>query len=542
MQTVESTALIVNAVTGGYQAMAQELLFGSQHPDREYPILHGDTSTGSLAVNMTGERANERMLANVYTEKKIEELAELTLNIVATNCWQGSKASACRAFKPLTPEELRELDIQIRENILRPDDQGYVVAPQHVFLSPGGSVILSVPYEVTAHELEWCFVTAIQTTDPESEIKMSAKARAPKRLILGDVYDVSMGTAGRILTREEVLELIDQLRRGILRGGERASAFRSIITADEPEARDFALDELRGSAAGSANGGGRGGRGGGGGGGGGGRGGGGGGGGGNNQDRRPQVLHQIGVNSPPSYWEVVVEFIGDSKDEVRNEAAVALEQLAAPKSYRSISSALRKEKVVEIEKNLLRALGATGAEEKSARSMLLKVAKKDREALLRVNAIVSLGYLLRDEEVVEFLTETFRSGEPREQAAAAIAMGLSREEEWLSVLDPKSAAAEEGDEEAEADPLDLDEEVAAAVEAAKRVLTDGGLAPLESPVTETAEDELRRERLFGGGGGRGGEGARGEDGGGRGGGGRGGGRGGGGDDPEDETANPDARR
>ncbi len=54
VQTVESTALIVNAVTGGYQAMAQELLFGSQHPDREYPIMHGGTGGANLSVNMTG--------------------------------------------------------------------------------------------------------------------------------------------------------------------------------------------------------------------------------------------------------------------------------------------------------------------------------------------------------------------------------------------------------------------------------------------------------------------------------------------------------
>lgn len=482
-----------------------------------------------VAVNMTGERANERMIADVYTEKKIEELAELTLNMVATNCWQD-RASACKAFKPLTSDELRELDVQIRGNILRPDDQGYVVAPQHIFLAPDGSVILSVPYEVTVHELEWCFVTAIQTVDPEAEVSMSSKARAPKRLILGDVYDVSMGTAGKTLTREEVLELIDQMRRGTLKGEERASAFRSVITADEAEARDFVLDELRGSASGAAKGGGRGG-------GRGGRGGGGGGGGGNNQDRRPQILHQIGVSSPPSYWEVVAEFIGDSKDEVRNEAVVALEQLAAPKSFRVISGALRKEKVIEIEKNLLRALGATGADEKSARATLLKVAKKDREGLLRANAIISLGYLLRDEEVVEFLTETFRAGVPREQAAAAIAMGLSREEEWLVVLDPGSVTVEEGEEAPE--PLDLEEEVADAVEAAKKVLSDGGLNPLARPVVEIAEDELRRERLFGGrgGGGRGGEeggrGGGGGGGGGRGGGGRGGG-GGGGEDPEDQ--------
>jgi len=496
-----------------------------------------------VAVNMLGERANERMLADVYTESKIEELSKLTLNLVASNCWQEDKTSVCKAFRPLTLEELRELDFQIRENILRADDQGYVVAPQHIFLSPQGSVILSVPYGITEHEMEWCFVTAIQTVDPDADVKMSAKARAPKRLILGDVYDLSMGRAGRTLTRDEVLELIEQLRRGALRGEERTSAFRQVITADEPEAIDFTLDELRGggSAGGGRGGGGRGG----GGRGGGGRGGGGGGGAGGgangqaNRDRRPQILHQIGVNSPPSYWEVVVEFIEDSSDEVRNEAAVALEQLAAPKAYRAVSSALRKEKVLEIEKNMLRALGACGVEEKSARSTLLKVAEKDRELLLRVNAIFSLGYLLQNDDVREFLIETFHTGEVREQAAAALAMGLSREESWLEVLDPKGGADESPSEPEEAKDKEeeLEDEVSAAVEAAKQVLTDGGLAPLEDPMMDTLEDLLARERLFGRAGG-GGDGA--EGGGGRGGngGGRGGNGGGGGDDGGEDSLRP----
>lgn len=445
-----------------------------------------------VAVNMLGERANERMLSTVYPDGKIKKLARLTVNLVATNCWDQNKASACRDFKPLTPGELRTLDTRIRKNILRPDDRGYVVAPQHVFLAPDGEVIFSVPYAVTADELEWCFVRAIQTVDPGTDLKMSATARAPRRLILGDVYDISAGTSGRTLTREKVLELIEELRRGTLRGAKRASVFRQVITADEPEAREFVLNELRGGAGGGGR-----------------RGGGGRGGGGNNRDRRPAVLHQIGVNSPPSYWEVVAEFIGDSSDEIRNEAAVALEQIAAPAAHRAISSALRKEKVAGIKKNLLRALGASGAAEKSARATLLKVARKDREALLRVNAIIALGYLIRDEEVVEFLTETFRSGEPREQAAAVIAMGLSREEMWLEVLETGSASGEESSEESEDPFADLEYGVVAAVHAAKQVLSDGGLAPLEDPIMETADDELRRERLFGRKGGRGGDGGEG---------------------------------
>ena len=37
-----------------------------------------------LAVNMDGEKANERMLEKVYTEKSVVELSKQTLNIVAS--------------------------------------------------------------------------------------------------------------------------------------------------------------------------------------------------------------------------------------------------------------------------------------------------------------------------------------------------------------------------------------------------------------------------------------------------------------------------
>ena len=49
---VESTQLLVGSVTGEYQANAVEQLFGSQHPDREYPILHSSDGEG-IQVNVT---------------------------------------------------------------------------------------------------------------------------------------------------------------------------------------------------------------------------------------------------------------------------------------------------------------------------------------------------------------------------------------------------------------------------------------------------------------------------------------------------------
>ena len=81
--------------------------------------------------------------------------------------------------------------------------------------------------------------------------------------------------------------LIAEVKKGSLKGEERQSALRSIMRADEPEAVDFIVKELRA------------------------------GGGRNAADprvRQVNMVNQIGRLSPPRFFEVVEEF-ADSTDE-----------------------------------------------------------------------------------------------------------------------------------------------------------------------------------------------------------------------------------
>ena len=50
-----------------------------------------------------------------------------------------------------------------------PDSSGAVIAPQHVFLGGDGSVLLSVPYEVSSLELQWCFGEAWRLAGAEGD-------------------------------------------------------------------------------------------------------------------------------------------------------------------------------------------------------------------------------------------------------------------------------------------------------------------------------------------------------------------------------------
>ena len=112
-----------------------------------------------VAVNMDGERANDRTADKTYHDKTVVGLSEHTLNLVASLSEHAKPDRTCPRFGDVTCADHRRVDIDVRENVLAPDDEGYVIAPQHVFLKPDGEVILSVPYEISAAELEWCFVT-----------------------------------------------------------------------------------------------------------------------------------------------------------------------------------------------------------------------------------------------------------------------------------------------------------------------------------------------------------------------------------------------
>jgi hypothetical protein len=96
-----------------------------------------------VAVNMDGERANDRMAEEVYGDKRIRELAAVTVDLVASSFTHGKGDGACPRFGTVTCEQHRRVDVEVRGKVLKPDKQGFVVAPQHVWLDPKGQVLLS---------------------------------------------------------------------------------------------------------------------------------------------------------------------------------------------------------------------------------------------------------------------------------------------------------------------------------------------------------------------------------------------------------------
>lgn len=438
-----------------------------------------------LAINFDGERACDRFADKVYHDKDVVALAASAVCLVASPSEHGSGDRLCARFAGLHCPDHKQVDVWARKEVLKPDAEGFVVAPQHVFLGPDGKVILSVPYEITESELAWCFVTAFHTLDPQSKTTAPAGAHAPRRLEMGGVFSPTSAKSVTPATRDEVRSLIKAIKKG-LQGAEHVDALRRILSSDEPEAIEYIRTELR-TGAGSPPGGGGGGVGLGGGGGGGGTGlpaGGGAQGAGGGEDNRALILHSIGALSPPSYWEVLAEFAIGGEIELRHEAAVALEELAAPASLKKVDAALNKESHREVKKDWIRALAAVGSNDPGVRKDLLRRAVKEKDDLLRLNTLVALGSLGPGDDLTSILRSVLKQGSADERAAVACAMALTRDPKWISDLEEAAKAATDAD-------------LVSACNAAKLSLRTGGLERLQPVLARVAGDKIDRDRWFG---------------------------------------------
>lgn len=409
-----------------------------------------------VAVNMDGERACDRLAEKVYRDKTIVALAAATVNFIASPAEHTAGDKLCTRFGTVACAAHQSVDKWARKDVLAPDAEGYVVAPQHVFLDSAGKVLLSVPYEIDASELAWCFATALRAVDPTAKPVVPTTARAPRRLILGGVWKPQSQKAAAPATHDEVASLVRAVKKG-LSSEARLDALRRIMSSDEPEGIAYLQAELR-SGAGKDEG-----------------------------DHRAELLHSIGALSPPSYWELVSDFAIGSENALRLEAAVALEQLAAPASLKKIQAALFKEDHREIKKEWIRAVAAAGANDAQVRKDLLKRVKSEKDELLRVNTIVALGSLAPGDDVAQVLAATLKDGSPIERAAAACALAITREPGARAQLEAAGKAATSPEAAI----------VAEACTAAIKSLENGGLLAIRDVLKKVAQDVVERDRWFG---------------------------------------------
>lgn len=406
-----------------------------------------------VAVNMDGEGANDYLAQQVYADKRILDLTSSTVNLVASRSSHAS-SGPCKRFAGIACDDHKRIESAVRGSLVREDESGFVVAPQHVLLSPTGEVILSVPYLITVEELAWCLVTARRTLAPEADLAMPEDATPPRRLIMQGVEDPTKGRQlVRPLSEDELETSIKSMRKG-WGALEDMGRFYQILATDHPMAIKFATSEINSGMSSYSS------------------------------DLTCSLVRAIASYSPPTFWAALEPCLRQQDVMVRSEAAAALEQLADRDSVPALRKALAKESSVEVKCGLLRALGAAGARNAAIAKTLLSTGKSESDRGLRLNAVLALAYHVERKDVREFLVGALADEDPELRQAAALAMAFSRLATFATAL---------GD----AAKTEQDASVSALYARAGLVLSGGNLRTLADDYERIGRDRVRRVRFFG---------------------------------------------
>ncbi len=405
----------------------------------------------AVCINMDGERANDTLAKKTYKDRSVVSVSQHTVNLFASLDVHGSGPCA-RAGKAITCAEHLDVEKAVRAALGLEGSQGRVIAPQHVFTGPDGSVLLSVPYAVTKGELLWCWTEAVRRVSPDDAPKQPSSARPPRRLVVGGVAADASG-GGKALSHEELVELKEDMQKGRIRGGGLREKMEGILRSDDPIALELIWTLLNSRWVMRAS------------------------------EEIPPLLHAIGQVGHEQFWEVLVPWCAWSEVEHRLEAVVALEQLRVPDAVKGLLERWKREEHTDVRNAIIRALAATGPEEAKARRVVLAAAKstKDKEADQRVHAVIGCADLADAKGVRGVLEPALAKGDARTRAAAAWTVAVRREAELEEVL--RTALA------AEVDALARE-----AVEAALDALAGGSGETLDDLKQRITHDTVPRDR------------------------------------------------
>lgn len=428
--------------------------------EKEYAAARGRAEDEGrilfVAVLTDDEARSDRFWKDVYSDRRIRTHAEETVNLVACLDAQGKKRCSCAQKAGLKRDEARYLEVAIREELLAQNERGVVSSPQHLWFSPTGELLQSVPFEMSADEMVWCFVNARRRAGLEHD-PMPEGIRAPLRFLTREAYAPAQGdTHGRALTPAETKQALKSMRASMLGAGQ-AGRFIRLAFTDEKAAQEYVYKELQ---SGVSTWGGAG--------------------------LTVRALHAVGLVAPLSGWEIFEYYSNHREGRVRNECAVGLEQLGTPAGLKLIKSMLRKEKDEAIKKNWLRALGSCGRSNSAVRKQLLGLVARERDPVMKANILLALGWLDHHKDVREVLVQMLQDEDAagRLRTAAVCAIALSRDESQLETV--RKFAEGEG----------ISDSLSAAAAAAVAILTGGDLIGLEASVQAACADTLSRERVF----------------------------------------------
>ncbi|MFT7536640.1 MAG: hypothetical protein ACI85K_002594 [Hyphomicrobiaceae bacterium] len=348
--------------------------------------------------SMQGERVCDVIIAEHYTDPKLVELSQQTVNLFCS---------------PHGTDAQKELEKRVRIDLLKGDTSTWMVAPQHVVFMPDGTLIWAVPYYITAGELEWMLVEATRKVKPKFEWEATDRYRAPRSL----AAKITAATVKQAPppTHAEVKAILKEIKRGY--GGYYGAKDKLpiIVRNDGSKAKTF-VDRLLRSRDSSIR-------------------------------ERIETLSIIAANASRSWWSVAKGMLEDDAHDVRHAAVDTLRQLGEKRATKVLLGRWRKEESVRVRGAILQALVACGPSNSQVIKIVPGVLTGEKDEALRVQAVIAIASLDSKKTVHAALTAALVDTSERVRSTAAWAVASRRDTELLDVL--KAALTNERHKDAE---------------------------------------------------------------------------------------------
>lgn len=396
-----------------------------------------------FAFNLAGERANDEMVADHYKDPTLGKLSQATVNVFC------SIANEPRV-PGVTPAQHQAAEQQARLQVLKIGPGEDVIAPQHVFVGPDGTVLSSVPWRLTKGELEWAWVDAIRKVDPAFAWQPSLGARAPGKLSLGAVERGENRKPPSKAEVDEALKAVKKSRGAMLRN---LGHVETLMRSDEPEAVAFVATTVNGL----------------------------------QEAWLVGAIDSMGLISPKAHHGTIVGHVASKDEAVRLAAAGALERMAEPKAFAPLLKQYKAEKADAVRGRLLRAMASCGPAQKETLAQIDKLMGKEPNADVRAQAVLALAQVEDKAKVHQGLRAALRDPSPKVRATVAFAIAQRRDVELEKDLDDAALRESELD-------------TKAWLEAAAKVVRGGDGAPFKNFLERELGEKVPAAGLGGAGG------------------------------------------
>lgn len=407
-----------------------------------------------LSIGHLGEERSEAIRKSAFANKAVIAQAAETINIPAWT-WALGDEKKLPEFGEAEPFDHSANLAKATSEWLKPNSLDTIAVPQHVWMTADGEILVSCPWEISAEEMSWCFDEALRRAGAETRPAMDEGAHPPRRLLLGLVHEISSDDdLGRGLSSKELKPIMEELKKGFVSMRNTEDLIRIMFSKDEDGVefmeQQLGLWDFGGGAMGGIIDG---------------------------------TYGLIGMISPVEYLELLETQIEASRDSLRANVAVAYEQIGSPEGLSAVKKALKKEKSDFVRAEWVRALGACARGDKSTAKALIKLAEKDKDPRVQLNAVIALGHVLPQADAREFLLELTKKPGGDMRQAAVLALALGREFSARGDLVNLRSGS----------PSDA---LLAAVDQAVAVLDGANLFELEDLIRAIDGSEIARPRLF----------------------------------------------